>query len=59
MSADFTDALTRLKPRHAIAVGKAFPGGVPVIFKVPEIVEPLEESETGGDSKPEEDHGSE
>lgn len=40
MSSEFTDALTRLKPRHAIAVGKAFPGGIPVILEVPDIAEP-------------------
>jgi hypothetical protein len=39
MGADFVSALTRLRPRHAIAVGKAFSGGTPIIFEVPDIVE--------------------
>ena len=41
MGADFVSSLTRLKPRHAIAVGKAFSSGTPMIFKVPEIEEPV------------------
>ncbi|WP_456413118.1 ATP-binding protein, partial [Oceanithermus profundus] len=40
MGADFVASLTRLKSRHAIAAGKAFGGGPPVIFQVPEISEP-------------------
>ena len=40
MSTDYVASLTRLKPRHAIAVGKAFSSGTPMIFAVPEIVEP-------------------
>lgn len=40
MGSDFVDTLTRLKPRHAIAVGKAFTSGTPIIFEVPTIEEP-------------------
>ncbi|WP_148255329.1 ATP-binding protein [Aidingimonas lacisalsi] len=40
MSSDYVASLTRLKPRHAIAVGKAFSSGTPMIFSVPEIDEP-------------------
>lgn len=40
MGEDFLASLTRLKPRHAIAVGKAFSSGIPMIFNVPEIQEP-------------------
>lgn len=40
MGSDFVGSLTRLKNRHAIAAGKAFGGGPPVIFQVPEISEP-------------------
>lgn len=40
MSSDYVASLTRLRPRHAIAVGKAFSSGTPMIFAVPEIVEP-------------------
>lgn len=40
MSSDYVASLTRLKPRHAIAVGKAFSSGTPMIFSVPEIIEP-------------------
>lgn len=40
MGDDFISSLTRLKPRHAIAVGKAFSSGTPMIFNVPEIHEP-------------------
>ncbi len=39
MSSDYVDSLTRLRPRHAIAVGKAFSSGTPMIFAVPEIME--------------------
>lgn len=41
MGEGFVASLTRLKPRHAIAVGKAFSSGTPVIFQVPEIAEPI------------------
>ncbi|MCF6155745.1 MAG: ATP-binding protein [Candidatus Brocadia sp.] len=40
MSSDYLATLTRLKSRHAIAVGKAFSSGTPMIFQVPEIEEP-------------------
>lgn len=40
MGEDFISSLTRLKPRHAIAVGKAFSSGTPIIFNVPDIQEP-------------------
>ncbi|MBN2598833.1 MAG: DUF87 domain-containing protein [Marinifilaceae bacterium] len=40
MSTDYLASLTRLKNRHAIAVGKAFSSGTPLIFQVPEINEP-------------------
>jgi len=40
MSSDYVASLTRLRPRHAIAVGKAFSSGTPMIFGVPEITEP-------------------
>lgn len=40
MSPDYLATLTRLKSRHAIAVGKAFSSGTPMIFQVPEIEEP-------------------
>jgi hypothetical protein len=40
MGSDYLSTLTRLKSRHAIAVGKAFSSGTPMIFEVPEIVEP-------------------
>ena len=40
MGADFIDSLAKLKPRHAIAVGKAFSSGTPLIFQVPTIIEP-------------------
>lgn len=39
MGGDFLKALSRLRPRTAVAVGKAFRGGIPMIFEVPEIVE--------------------
>jgi len=42
MGDDFVSSLTRLKPRHAIAVGKAFSSGTPMIFQVPHIDEPGE-----------------
>jgi hypothetical protein len=40
MGAGFVSSLPRLLPRQAIAVGKAFSSGTPVIFKVPDIEEP-------------------
>jgi hypothetical protein len=40
MNTAMIETLPRLKSRHAIAVGKAFRGSVPVIFRVPEITEP-------------------
>ena len=46
MGADFVTSLTRLKPRHAVAVGKAFSSGTPVIFQVPEISEIVRSSDT-------------
>ncbi len=42
MGPDYLATLTRLKSRHAIAVGKAFSSGTPMIFQVPEINEPNE-----------------
>jgi ABC-type dipeptide/oligopeptide/nickel transport system ATPase component len=39
MGPDYLATLTRLKSRHAIAVGKAFSSGTPMIFQVPEIEE--------------------
>ncbi len=39
MGADMVAALPSLRFRQAIAVGKAFRSGVPVIFEVPEITE--------------------
>jgi uncharacterized protein len=48
MGAEMVAALPALRFRHAIAVGKAFMSGVPVIFEVPEI----EEAEgKGGEDK--------
>lgn len=40
MGQDLVEALPRLKPRHAVAVGKAFKANIPMIFKVPDIDEP-------------------
>lgn len=40
MGDDMVNVLPRLKPRHAIAVGKGYKGGIPIIFRVPEIREP-------------------
>lgn len=37
---DMAKALPRLRSRSAVVVGKAFRGGMPVIFQVPEITEP-------------------
>ena len=39
MGKDFLNALPTLKPRTAIAIGKAFRSTVPMIFEVPYIVE--------------------
>lgn len=39
MGTGMIDALQNLKPRQAIAVGKAFRSGLPVIFRVPDIDE--------------------
>lgn len=39
MGSDLVDALPNLRFRQAVAVGKAFRSGVPVIFEVPEIRE--------------------
>ena len=36
---DIVASLPKLKTRQAIAAGKAFRGGVPMIFEVPEITE--------------------
>lgn len=44
MSSDYLATLTRLKSRHAIAVGKAFSSGAPMIFQVPEITEPTQDA---------------
>jgi len=41
MGSDLVGALPALRFRQAIAVGKAFRSGVPMIFEVPEIVEPV------------------
>jgi hypothetical protein len=40
MGRDLAEALPRLKPRHAVAVGKAFKANIPMIFRVPDIEEP-------------------
>ena len=40
MGTDMANALPNLKTRQAIAVGKGFKGGIPIIFQVPEIEEP-------------------
>ena len=40
MGSDMVEALPLLRPRQAIAVGKAFRSGMPSIFQVPDIVEP-------------------
>jgi len=39
MGRGFADGLSVLQSRHAVAVGKAFAAGVPLIFQVPEIQE--------------------
>ena len=43
MNSDYAASLTRLRPRHAIAVGKAFSSGTPMIFGVPDITESEED----------------
>lgn len=40
MGSDMVSSLSSLRFRQAIAVGKAFRSGVPLIFEVPEIIEP-------------------
>ena len=40
MGSDMVAALPLLRPRQAVAVGKAFKSGMPSIFQVPDIVEP-------------------
>lgn len=40
MGPTMIDALQNLRPRQAVAVGKAFRSGLPTIFRVPEIMEP-------------------
>jgi uncharacterized protein len=40
MGSTMIDALQNLRPRQAIAVGKAFRSGLPTIFRVPDIDEP-------------------
>ena len=59
MGTEMADALPSLRSRHAVAVGKAFRSGVPIIFKVPEIPEPAlptqatePNTETGSDAAP-------
>lgn len=42
MGTEMVTALPGLRFRQAIAVGKAFRSGVPVIFEVPEIAEKAE-----------------
>ena len=39
MGRGFADGLSALQTRHAVAVGKAFAAGVPLIFQVPDIGE--------------------
>lgn len=39
MGGEMVKALTTLKPRQAVAVGRGFRTGIPVIFQVPEITE--------------------
>jgi hypothetical protein len=40
MGSTMIDALQNLRPRQAVAVGKAFRSGLPTIFRVPDIAEP-------------------
>jgi hypothetical protein len=40
MGPTMLDALQNLRPRQAVAVGKAFRNGLPTIFRVPDIDEP-------------------
>lgn len=37
MGEEMVEAVPNLKPRHAIAVGKAFRSGIPTIFEVPDL----------------------
>jgi len=55
MGQEMVAALPSLKFRQAVAVGKAFATGIPIIFEVPEITEPTRATtdEEGG----EEEHG--
>jgi DNA helicase HerA-like ATPase len=39
MGSEMVGALPMLRPRQAIAVGKAFRSGMPTIFQVPDIAE--------------------
>jgi len=49
MGTEMAEALPRLKFRQAIAVGKGFRTGIPMIFEVPEIQEPrLQDREKNG-----------
>ena len=41
MGAEMVTSITTLNFRQAIAVGKAFKAGIPVVFEVDEIVEPI------------------
>lgn len=46
---EISDTLNELKFRQAVAAGKAFKSNVPMMFEVPEIIEPSEtEEEHGG-----------
>jgi len=40
MGPSMIEALQNLRPRQAVAVGKAFRSGLPTIFRVPDIAEP-------------------
>ena len=58
MGRDLAEALPRLKPRHAVAVGKAFKANIPMIFKVPDIEEPeIVQQQEDAPSAPESDTG--
>jgi len=54
MGTEMAAALPRLKFRQAIAVGKGFRTGIPMIFEVPEIEEPLSQDgeHTGEEETP-------
>jgi len=43
MGTEFAQGLSVLQSRRAVAVGKAFAAGVPLIFEVPEISETIPE----------------